>query len=553
LIDSSGAVSAVDLTRVTIVLLYVFAGVASHRLLLPRLIRPFKRLAVLLLAAQTLVIALALTIYTSSRFDRWAWSLDFEWNIASTLSSLLLALAGGALLAAAWRRRKKKDLYPIYLLLMGMAFLYLGLDEFQAWKSFVPDWRLRYIALGITIVLMTAIAAWYAPRHTRILLFWLLTGLAISGAGAIVLDLIPWRCGNIGAIQLDGCLRTSHIEETLEFIGFWLMLMAALGLLSESGPISPRVSRFVSFGLPLVWLLSLIILASFPRLELRIMSEAADVRFEKGISLQGYRFDDLSDRVILQLYISAAQKEYIDQGFSIHFVDQVTGETVASRDKWADFRHIIWILGPDHEQIFRQQMEINLPPEAPTNRALWVVLTTWRRRGDEYQSQHVLSSDHRLLNETQTVLSELALPARSAAQFDPPLAIFDNSFTLGAVALPASARAGETLNLEFTWSADATAGDDYAQFLHFGHVDTGAWWVYDKQPLGPRLPTRLWYSGLTDSEVWAAPLPSDMARGRYTVYTGLYRLRDMERVPATSSDGTPYLDARIPLGVITLD
>ena len=90
------------------------------------------------------------------------------------------------------------------------------------------------------------------------------------------------------------------------------------------------------------------------------------------------------------------------------------------------------------------------------------------------------------------------------------------------------------------------------QFLHLGHEETGDWWVYDQQPLGDRLPTRLWYSGLADSEVWQAPLPADLAPGRYEVFTGLYRTRDQERIPASDADGERWLDGRVPLGMIVI-
>ena len=551
--DGTAAISADSLLHAVIILLYSIAGLASHRLLLPHLTRPFNRLAVLYLVAQILVIAAALLIQPSSGFERWVWHLDFEWNIPSTLSSTLLALSGGALWAAAWLVRKNKNLFWLYLLLLGLAFLYLGTDEYLSWKSPIQGWKARYSAFGAVIVVATAFAAWHTEGRTRIWLGWLVAGLAISAAGGIVFDLLPWFCDSIVAVQLEGCLPTSYIEETLEFIGIWLMLVAALGLLSESGPISASVVRLVVFVMPLAWLLSLMVLAFAPHLELRIMSKPADVQFERSISLRGYRFDDLSDRVVLQLYVAAKQKDFINLGFSIHFVDQVTGKTVASRDKRADYRHIVWILGPDYEQIYRQQMEISIPPDAPTNRALWVVLTTWRQQRGDYRSQRVLSSDHRLLNETQLVLAELALPAASAAEFGHPLAIFDNSFLLSEVELPQSARAGETMNLRFSWRAHASAIDDYVQFLHLGHVDSGEWWAYDQQPLGQRLPTRLWYSGLADSEVWAAPLPVDLAPGEYAVYTGLYRLRDKERLPVTGKDGIPFVDWRVPLGLLTLE
>ena len=86
--DGTAVISADSLLHAAIILLYAIACLASHRLLLPRLIRPFNRLAILYLVMQMLVIALALTMRTSSSFDRWAWHLDFEWNIPSTLSSM---------------------------------------------------------------------------------------------------------------------------------------------------------------------------------------------------------------------------------------------------------------------------------------------------------------------------------------------------------------------------------------------------------------------------------------------------------------------------------
>ena len=128
-----------------------------------------------------------------------------------------------------------------------------------------------------------------------------------------------------------------------------------------------------------------------------------------------------------------------------------------------------------------------------------------------------------------------------------------NGFALDHVDLPESASAGETLNLTFTWRSDTPGSEDHIQFLHLGHTETGEWFVYDQQPLGARLPSRLWYSGLADSETWHVPLPTDLAPGRYEVFTGLYRARDGERVPTTDADGQPWLDNRVALGTLTLD
>ena len=43
-------------------------------------------------------------------------------------------------------------------------------------------------------------------------------------------------------------------------------------------------------------------------------------------------------------------------------------------------------------------------------------------------------------------------------------------------------------------------------------------------------------------------MSADLAPGDYSLFTGLYRLSDRERLPATDADGEPYMDGRVPLG-----
>ena len=119
--------------------------------------------------------------------------------------------------------------------------------------------------------------------------------------------------------------------------------------------------------------------------------------------------------------------------------------------------------------------------------------------------------------------------------------------------MPERAQPGNPLPIAFAWRADERGTDDYTQFLHFMHEGSGEWLVYDQQPLGPRLPTRLWYAGLSDSETWLVPLPADLAPGAYEAYTGLYRSSDKERVPARDANGNLFQDARVPIGVLIVD
>ena len=198
-------------------------------------------------------------------------------------------------------------------------------------------------------------------------------------------------------------------------------------------------------------------------------------------------------------------------------------------------------------------MEVEIPSQTAANRALSVVLTLWHDINGEFLRQKVLSSDLKLLGETQVLLGELVLPANSPTPSTAPLAQFENGFSLGAVDLPQGARPGENLVIPFAWQSSENGREDHVQYLHLGHLESGAWFVYDQQPLGSRLPTRLWYSGLADSETWQVPLPADLAPGLYQVFTGLYRTRDQERVPATDADGRPFVDARVPLGTLLIE
>ena len=49
------------------------------------------------------------------------------------------------------------------------------------------------------------------------------------------------------------------------------------------------------------------------------------------------------------------------------------------------------------------------------------------------------------------------------------------------------------------------------------------------------------------------PLPADLQPGSYTVFTGLYRVMDKERVPVSDGEGNDWLDARVELGGLIIE
>lgn len=545
-------VSAGALTRVLVLFLYAPICLVAFRLLLPRLPRSTRLLAIAMMAAQFVMLTVALEDTPRWELKGWLWHLDQEWNIPSTFASMQLALVSGAALAAALLAGARQARYRFYLLAIALFFVYLAWDEYFSLHETNLALETVYIALGAVIAAATLAAAARSPRHARVWYVCLLAGMALNVTGAMVVDARYQICGSFGFIQLDGCLRVYNLEEAVELIAVWLILVAILGILKEATPKPRRSVSLFLIVLPILWIILLTRDAWLPRLELRLLAQPASIQIESEARLLGYHAEWDSESIVLRLYPSAWRSHYRGLGLSVHLVDQASKESVASRDIYTHSQARL-LLAPSYAHVYRRQLEVEIPPATPTNRAYWIALSFWRKEGEAFVGQKILESDHQLLSETQVILGELALPAATPAISAAPLAIFDDALTLGAVDLPPSARLGETLNLSFAWRADAAGADDYVQFLHLGHVETGEWRAFDQQPLGPRLPTRLWYSGLADTEVWALPLPTDLAAGEYAVYTGLYRVSNQERVLVKSSDGTPLPDARVPLGFLTLE
>ena len=239
-------ISTGELIRISVVLFYVPIVFISYWRLIPRLSPSAKRLAVGMLAAQVIVIVASLGIQATSDFDKWLWDFHEEWNIPATLASVQLAVVGGVGLVAAWLARGRPALLRVYLVAVGLVFLFLALDEFLALHEFVPDWETRYIALGATVVVATILVALRSPRRAWVWHFCLLTGLAISVAGALVLNALPIRCGSMGFLRFDGCLEFFFLEESFELLGIWLALVALLGHFSDAVPMpEPRIRRLL--------------------------------------------------------------------------------------------------------------------------------------------------------------------------------------------------------------------------------------------------------------------------------------------------------------------
>lgn len=545
-------VSPLTFLRVLLFLLYVPVSIGIFRWLFPLMTPIARRFAVGFLAAQAFVIVAAIVVQPTTATEEWLWSVRFEWNVISGVASTQLALVAAVILLTSWLARERPTWQRICTAGLGLVFVFIALEEFLDTKHPAPDWPLHYAMLGTTLAAVAGIVALRSPWGMRLWFILLIVGLSFVGAGAILFDALSGICGHVIFFEVDGCLNRSILEESLELLGSWLTLVAMLGWFSYTVPKPGARMRQVLYALPVIWILICFAISPVAGFKFSLPAEPVSVRFESGLHLYGYSADEqrLPSSVFLWLSEQAVESGL---GYSLHLVDQVTGDSIASRNEFADRVHLGFQSGKSYIPVYEQPLALKIPPNAPRNRALWVVMSVWRKSGDDFVYQKILESDRRLLSNTQVVVDELVLRAEAASFSETPVAVFDGGIALDGFDLPERARAGETMYVAFRWRMEAEGSEEYAQFLHFVHDESGALWSFDQQPLGPRLPTRLWYSGMADTETWAAPLPADLELGTYAVFTGLYRQSDLERLPVENADGTPFIDAAVTLGILSLE
>ncbi|MYI41484.1 MAG: hypothetical protein F4063_06025 [Chloroflexi bacterium] len=533
--------------------LYLPACLLCWLLLARRLPRFSQRMATAFLLAQIPLLLFALD--SAENYHYWGvlWHYDVEHNIPSALSSTMLASAGGIALVLAGRGQGRTQRF--YFLGIGLLLLAMGADEyFELFKRLVGEYRLSlwergYLVLGIGAAAATTGMALASHGRARLWHGTALLGWGLGGAGGLLLDSAPLFCGIEGVFRQAGCDKPYAFEEIMEHLGGWLILVAMLGAFACACPQpSPRLRRFIA-ALPFLWLALIPLNAQVARIELRRVAQPTYARFAGDIVLQGYEYDLAADAIRISMYFSAPQVEYTQlRYFLIDLIDSASGESSFTYVADLDLLHSVLAFGAGYEAVYRQQHEVWFRDHIPPNRAHWIVLGAM----DINVLRRLDASNLRQLNEKQVILGEFVARAPATAPPAAVLASFDGGFTLVDAKLPAQAQPGDSLEVPITWRSDVNSSADFMQFLHFVHEETGRQWGYDQPPLGRRLPTRLWYESLQDTELWTVSVPEDAAPGEYAIYSGLYNLSDMQRLPARDAAGMTFADARVPLGELRI-
>ena len=138
--SSQLAALGLTLIRISVFFLYALVGAICSRKLFPRFSPISKQMASVMLAAQLLVIALALRDQPTSQFDHWLWNVHEEGNVPSTLASTQLALVAIVALLTAWLSKARPTAERLYLVAIGLIFIFLARDEYTSIHEHIENW-----------------------------------------------------------------------------------------------------------------------------------------------------------------------------------------------------------------------------------------------------------------------------------------------------------------------------------------------------------------------------------------------------------------------------
>ena len=187
-----------------------------------------------MLISQVLAISVAAVLIDDSGSVPWLWHLDKEFNIPSTLASAQLALVSLIAILTAWNLAvKPRDAWQqVYFVGISILFFHFARDEFFQFRDPLTGWEISYAQLGMVVALATVILSLRLPRQQRMWSVCILAGLALGALGAFFIENLRHAdiCTALGFMAVK--CQIYFLEEALEFLGMWLMLLGVLGFFS---------------------------------------------------------------------------------------------------------------------------------------------------------------------------------------------------------------------------------------------------------------------------------------------------------------------------------
>lgn len=535
-----------------------------------RPLKPFARNLLLVLIGLEIAVAgahLVSLANTMPPFWDWFFDLQLELNLGSIFSSLQLMVIALAALLIAFTLPVRQRWRRAYWLLLAAGFAFLSIDEFYALHETMGSrvetdaWRIPYALAGLGLFALTAAAYWFGFRRQVRLFALLFIGfiiMAVAGIGIEEFALRGWVSENQNA-------RWMYVfEEVFEMVGATIILAGMISFLQErlSGERWVRAGRVLVAG-GTIWTLWLLFVLLFQaRLEAALLAQPANVEFEGGLRLVGYRFSPAVVRpggeIELTLYWEAEAGLPEDYSLSVHALSHPEIASVAQSDDLhtgpipsrAWFPHVV----------LRRTVWIQLPDDLPAPQSYWLMVRVWfgpwplgRPWQDTTGVPVVDAGQARPLAHDSIILDAVA----ALPEAKPPAPVITAVHTfptegihLEGYDLPQEPVTASEFGVRFWWRTDAPPPRDLQQFFQLIDRETGAVFSFDQPPFGGRFPTSDWPANEGFVDEWAIVIPDDMPPGSYDVLTGLYDLTTMERATVVDADGNPVEANSIYLGAL---
>lgn len=529
-----------------------------------------RRWFIVLTAVDTFITICYMLPKTPNSFWAWFFSSIGEEGagaVFSTVQLLAVALCAGVI---GWYHTNIKPWARLYWLAFAAFFVFLAADEYYSIHESVMGWQQLYVLAGVTTVGLTILYFRFVLRKHYRTLALMVVGLALMAIGGIGFE----RFANYGQIEIGGntvlmlsceqdwsfirCPFFGFPEEFFEMVGVTLVLATLLTYAETQLPHPNwRTNRRVVIAgsaIAAAWFFSWLWLV--PTGEVALAAHSIQATLGSDLEITGYRISSEvlhpGDNLDVTVYVRAQHFLNRDYSMSLHLYTHPDVQSMGQDDmelgEWK-YPTSAWLPG----LAVRNRFEIHVPDDAPTDQSYWLVAQIW---SGDWQSGGVaiVESDHPLLDADTLILDSLPILPIAALIMVPTTTNyrFNDGFSLEGYRLPATAVAGQPVDLNFWWQAQTDVNRDLIQFVHFFPESGDAYQIFDGVPFNGSFPTQDWPAGMNTMQTWEGVLPADMPPGTYTIRTGFYDATTHDRALVSDAQGHPVQDFSIPIGTITV-